>query len=153
MKVLLDTSVFVAAVLPNRDFHRESLAWVAAARSGAVTLSVAAHSLAEVFSVLTCLPPRFAVSPAAAVTLIETNIVGTAKLRSLTPAQYARVIKRVAADRLAGGIVYDALIAEVAKLEKVDYLITLNPVHFQRVWPDATNRVISPFDVAPPQNS
>jgi predicted nucleic acid-binding protein len=152
MKVLLDTSVLVAAFLPNHNSHPESLAWVAAAKSGAVTLCAASHSLAEVFSVLTRLPPRYAVAPAAAVVLIESNIVGVAKLRSLTPNQYARVIKRVAAERLAGGIVYDALIAEVARLEKVDFLVTLNPLHFRRVWPDAANRIISPLD-RPPHGS
>jgi len=152
MKVLLDTSVFVAAFLPNRDAHKESLAWVAVTKSGSVSLSVAAHSLAEVFSVLTRMPRPFSVPPATALTLIESNILGTARLRSLTPTQYGRVIKRMTQEKLSGGIVYDALIAEVARLEKVDYLITLNPHHFRRVWSEAEERIISPLDLAPPQD-
>lgn len=153
MKVLFDTSVFVAAFLPNREAHQESVAWIAAAKAGAVTLTVSAHTLAEIYSVLTRLPPRFALEPAIAFTLIETNVLGTAKLRTLTSAQYTRVVKRLAGERIAGGIIYDALIAEVARLEKVDLLVTLNPDHFRRVWPDAANRIISPVDQPPPASN
>jgi hypothetical protein len=52
-----------------------------------------------------------------------------------------------------GEIVYDALIAEVARLENVDFLVTLNPLHFRRVWPDASNRIVSPLDRAPSHGS
>jgi len=43
---------------------------------------------------------------------------------------------------LAGGIIYDALIAKVAQKSKVERLLTLNIDHFNRVWPGG-DKIIS----------
>ena len=43
---------------------------------------------------------------------------------------------------LAGGVIYDALIARVALKSNVDRLLTLNIDHFTRAWPDG-EKIIS----------
>ena len=152
MKALFDTSVFVSAFLQSHESHNASLRWLAAAKSGAVSLVVAAHTLAEVYSTLTRMPPRYALAPRHAWKLLETDVLPNATLRTLPAAKYRAVLKRLAKDEFKGGIVYDALIVEVARIQKVDLLLTLNLSHFERVWPDSGGRIVSPETSAPPES-
>jgi hypothetical protein len=50
-----------------------------------------------------------------------------------------------------GGMIYDALIAKVADAARVDRLITLNVMHFQRVWPAGAVQIAAPQAVPPPR--
>jgi predicted nucleic acid-binding protein len=66
MKALLDTSTLIAAMLPDHVHHAPALAWLSRAKSGAFEFVCSAHSLAEVYAVLTRLPrttARFALTP------------------------------------------------------------------------------------------
>jgi hypothetical protein len=45
------------------------------------------------------------------------------------------VIKQISELGLAGGIIYDALIARVAQKSKVERLLTLNIDDLSRAWP------------------
>lgn len=56
MKVLFDTSVLVAAMVESHPGHRRALPWLQGAKSGRVTFLVTAHTLAELYAVLTRLP-------------------------------------------------------------------------------------------------
>ena len=58
MKVLLDTSVLISAMLPDHVHHALTRPWLERAKDGAFELVVAGHSLAEVYSVLTRLPRK-----------------------------------------------------------------------------------------------
>jgi hypothetical protein len=40
-----------------------------------------------------------------------------------------------------------------AVLTRVDRLVELNDAHFQRVWPDGAERVVSPVSLAPPSSA
>lgn len=49
-----------------------------------------------------------------------------------------------AGQKLAGGILYDALIALAAETADVDLLLTYNIRHFRQVWPTAVDRIHIP---------
>lgn len=50
MKVLLDTSVLVAAMISDHAFHESSHHWLSRAKDKAFTFVVSGHSLAETFA-------------------------------------------------------------------------------------------------------
>jgi predicted nucleic acid-binding protein len=150
MKALLDTSVLVAAHLPTHPFYSAAIPWIAHAKLGTYELVVSAHSLAETYSVLTRLPVKPRIIPAAAWQFIEQNIVSCAVIVALNAGDYQVVMKHVVHLGLMGGVVPDAVIAKAGDLAAVDYLMTFNVAHFQKVWPSAAMRVFSPQAMAPP---
>lgn len=105
---------------------------------------VASHSLAEFYHVLTRYPSKPQLSTGMVLNLIEDNIVGAAKVVSLSPKEYLAVIESLAKRGLGGGQIFDALIAKVAQVEKVDKLLTLNTSDFLRVWPDGKRAIQHP---------
>jgi predicted nucleic acid-binding protein len=144
-RVLLDTSVLVAALVELHPQHAIALPWLARGRARQVALFVAAHSLAECFSTLTSLPIRPPIGADRAHRLIEHDILGQARARlvPLSGADYRAVISGVAGRGLRGGIVYDALIARAA--EKVEArLVTFNARHFGRLVADPARRLLDP---------
>ena len=144
MKVLSDTSVLVAAVVRAHPMHRRAQPWLHKAAGGELSLYVASHSLAEMYSVLTTLPVRPRIGPATAWRLIHENIENIFKVVSLSGTEYKKTIRRVAELALAGGIVYDALIAAAAQKAGVDVLLTFNPEGFRRVWPEGEKILLVP---------
>ena len=56
MKVLLDTSVLVAAMIEAHPAHERALSWLQRAKGKEITAAVACHTLAELYAVLTRLP-------------------------------------------------------------------------------------------------
>ena len=85
MKALLDSSVLVAAHLPAHPDHLASSAWLRQATVGAYELIVAAHSLAEVYAVLTRLPLRPPISPKAARQFLDQNVLRKGSVVALSP--------------------------------------------------------------------
>ncbi len=148
MKVLLDTSVLVAALLKGHAHHAPAARWLAAAKSGIVGMVLSAHSLAELYSVLTRLPGKL--SADTAWRLIEADLIKHATVRTLTGPRYVRLVRRLAVSNVVGGVVFDAVIAEVARFAKVDALVTLNAPHFRRLVTASAVDVISPLDSEPP---
>ena len=59
-----------------------------------------------------------------------------ARIVALSASDQAETVHEIASQGLSGGIVYDGLIARVARSEQVDVLLTLNERHFRRVWPE-----------------
>jgi predicted nucleic acid-binding protein len=151
MIALLDSSVLVAAHLPSHPHHGACCDWVRHATRGAYELVVAAHSLAEMYSVLTRLPLRPRISPQAAWQFIEKNVLSSANVVALSPDEYVSVLETAGQEGWTGGVIYDALIAKAATKASVERLITLNVSHFQRVWPAETARIASPETLPPPQ--
>jgi len=149
MKVLLDTSVLVSAMLPDHVHHAHSRPWLEQAKAGAFEAVVSGHSLAEVYAVLTRLPRTPRITPAEALQLIQENIAPHTMV-ALSAEDYVKLIEDLAHLDVVGGAVYDAVIAKAAELANVDSLLTLNVGHFQLVWPGGASRVVSPLALAPP---
>ncbi|MCP4674752.1 MAG: type II toxin-antitoxin system VapC family toxin, partial [Deltaproteobacteria bacterium] len=120
---------------------------------GAFEFFVSAHSLAETYAVLTRLPRKPLIVPVDAWRLLRENVVSAANLVTLAGSEYATLVEGLSKRGILGGAVYDAVIARAAEQARVDRLVTLNDAHFQRVWPDGAERVVSPVSLAPPSSA
>lgn len=104
--VLVDTSAAVALLVTDHQDHESTFA----ALSGRA-LGLCGHAAFECFSVLTRLPGPQRLSPAAAHQLLRTNFPHT---RQLGAQAAADLLASLAGHRVAGGAVYDALVAATA---------------------------------------
>lgn len=104
--VLVDTSAAVALLVADHHDHESTFA----ALSGRV-LGLCGHAAFESFSVLTRLPGGQRLSPPVARTLLEANFPAT---RQLSAAAAAKLLASLARQNIAGGAVYDALVAATA---------------------------------------
>lgn len=105
--VLLDTSVAVPYVLASHDAHG-----VVHQQLGTRSAALTGHSLAETYSVLTRLPGDARLAPTDAVTLLQTNFGDPALL---APEVAQALPAHLAPAAVAGGAVYDALVALAAR--------------------------------------
>lgn len=144
MKVLLDTSTLVAALVRSHPRHAQARPWLARAKRGELRLVVAAHTLAELHATLTVLPVKPRISPETASRLREENLPDATEIVALDAEAYRHVLRRMAELGLAGGVVYDALIAKAAEIAEVDRLVTLNEADFRRAWPDGEETISGP---------
>ena|SRR5437870_5686733 len=142
-KALTDNSYLVALIDEGHARHRRVLRWQRRIVRREFQGVLAAHTLAETYSVLTRMPHTPPISPAIAWQAIERNMVHFDTI-ALTEAEYIQVISDLAARGIGGGPTYDALIAAVARKAEVDLLLTLNASHFLRVAPDLADRIREP---------
>ena len=131
VKALFDTSVLVAALWTNHPKHSACISRLKKVKSGNIQGIICTHTLAELYSVLTRLPIKPAVSPQLAQQLIRENLAEF-EVVSLCAEDYQTVINKMVNSNLTGGGIYDALIAQVVFKAEVDRLLTLNPKHFIR---------------------
>ena len=150
MRVLLDTSTLIAAMLPDHVHHTHAFPWLSGGKSGAFEFVCSAHTLAEVYAVMTRLPRVPAIRPSDALRLVAENIMPCARVLALAGDDYIALIESLARNNITGGAVYDAIIACVAQQANVDLLVTLNVAHFQQVWPAGSARIVSPQTHSPP---
>ena len=104
--VALDTSVAVALLVTTHAAHSAVTAWWAGR-----PLALAGHAAAETYSVLTRLPGDVRLAPADAARLLTERFLPTLLLR---PATMAHLPHRLAGLHIAGGAVYDAMVALAA---------------------------------------
>lgn len=104
--LLLDTSAAVALVLPSHEAHA-----AVAARVGRAALGLAGHAAVETYSVLTRLPGEQRLSSGAAARVIAADFPAS---HPLDAAVAATAIARFAEAGIAGGAVYDGLVALAA---------------------------------------
>ncbi len=114
-EVLLDTSVAVALLVADHELHHAAMAAVRGRRAG-----LAGHAAFETFSVVTRLPPPDRRSPASVARALAHNFPATVHL---SPAGASRLLQRLEEGHIAGGSVYDALVA-CAAIEHGRPLIT-----------------------------
>ena len=106
-EVLVDTSVAVALVVADHEHHAETVAAIGARRAG-----LAGHAAFETFSVLTRLPAPARRPPAVVASLLAENFPAT---RFLSEEGAARLFGELGPAAIAGGSIYDALVAAVAR--------------------------------------
>lgn len=146
MRTLLDTSTLVAAMVEGHPAHALTLPWLQRIKAGTDVGLVAAHSLAEVYAVLTRLPVTPRIAPALALQLIQRNILETCEVLVLSAADYVSLLNHLVDLEIAGGAVYDALLVHAAWKAGVDQVITLNAEDFRRVYPALADKIASPLD-------
>ena len=144
MKILFDTTTLVAAMVESYPAHERALVSLQQIHAASNDGFIAAHSLAEVYSVLTTLPVQPRVSPAIARQMIEKNILSTFEVITLSDRDYKDVLNHLTIMQLPGGIIYDALILYAAFKAEVDQVVTLNPKDFRRIYPEYADLIIEP---------
>ncbi len=141
MKAFFDTSVLVAAFHGDHEHHEPSLnAFLKYPKREA---AASAHSLAEVFSTLTALPGKHRVGPDQAMLFLQT-MRQRLTLVTLSEDDYYKAIDAASARAIAGGAIYDALLAHCALKIKAQTLYTWNVRDFQRLGPEIAARVRTP---------
>ena len=131
VSVFLDTSVLVAGLVDfgPQSAPAQSLLHAVAERQVS-NAGTAWHCCLEFFSVSTRLPPEFRLTPLDAAHLLEQEIFGRMTVHDLPPAERVNTIKVAARDGHAGGRIYDAHIAEVARASGAAVVVTDNRRHF-----------------------
>jgi hypothetical protein len=83
-----------------------------------------------VYSVATRLPPEFRVSPADAVRLLEEEVFARMAIHDLPPGDRSPFLSSLVQEGIAGGRIYDAHIADVARAARARVIVTDNRRHF-----------------------
>ena len=143
MGTVFDSSALIAACVEVHPKHHSAISWLKQAKNKEIEYIVAAHSLLEVYSVLTSAPFKPPVSPATAHQLIEQNIKRDAKIISLSEQEYFQVIDSMVRSGLRGGIAYDAIVVKCARKCKAKEIITSNIKDFSRLIPDDSIKIIA----------
>jgi predicted nucleic acid-binding protein len=129
--VFLDTSVLLAGLV---DFGPQSAPAQsilhAVAEKHVAPVGTAWHCCLEFFSVATRLPPEFRLAPAVAVALLESEVFGRMAVHDLPAGDRRAMLKAAAQDGTAGGRIYDAHIADIARAAGATVVVTDNRRHF-----------------------
>jgi predicted nucleic acid-binding protein len=131
VSVFLDTSVLLAGLV---DFGPQSAPAQtilhAVAEKTIQSPGTAWHCCLEFYSVATRLPPEFRLTPDDACQLLEEEVLARMSVHDLPAEIRLPMLKTSAEDRSAGGRIYDAHIAEVARAAGARLIVTDNRRHF-----------------------
>jgi predicted nucleic acid-binding protein len=143
VKVALDTSVIVAALVEAHPNHGRASWWLRPRRK--LERIASWHAYAEAWAVLTALPiePRVSGEVAAAVLERARRWVGFVAPRSAT---YPSAVGRCNARALRSGAVYDALHLVTAEAEAAELFLTFNLEDFTRLSEPGGPRIVAPPD-------
>jgi predicted nucleic acid-binding protein len=129
--VFLDTSVLLAGMV---DFGPQSAPaqsiFHAVAERKLESPATAWHCCLEFYSVATRLPPEFRLTPDDAWVLLRDEVFSRLSVRDLPADERAVLFSSSARDRIGGGRIYDAHIAEVARCAGAQVIVTDNRRHF-----------------------
>jgi predicted nucleic acid-binding protein len=124
--IYLDTGILVRGLLRAHPLHSACYPLIA---SDAVS---SCHTLAELFNTLT---GAFTVPNDAASEMIAL-LPSQMKFETISESDYLAVIAESRQRGIQGGIIYDAIHAEIARRLKVDRIVTYNLTNFRHVAPD-----------------
>ena len=144
MRVFFDTSVLVAAMVQSYTSHSQALSRLKRVQDGLDSGIVAAHSIAELYSILTRLPIRPPISALNANKLIQENILRIFEIIALDAKDYQELVDYLATNGVIGGAVFDAVILKSAEQMDVDQILTLNEKDFRRVYPSLAHKLAVP---------
>ncbi len=144
MKLFFDTSTLLAALVQAHPAHTRAIARLQHVKAGQDTGFTAAHSIAELYAVLTAFPIRPRIAPAIARQLIRQSVFERFEIVALSAADYESVIEQLTRSGIIGGATYDALILFAAHKADVDQILTLNEGDFRHIRPDLSERITAP---------
>ena len=141
MKVLFDTSVLIAATLLRHEHHSPSAAaYLKAERKSACC---AAHSLAEIYAVLTRMPGAQRMAGDQALLIVD-QIRELLTIITLDEEDYYSALASAVALGIAGGTIYDALLAKCAIKANAGIIYTGDVDDFRRLGLEVARRVRTP---------
>jgi predicted nucleic acid-binding protein len=144
VRVFFDRSVLVAALVETHAAHERAVPYLNRVRDGADTGYASAHSLAELYAILTAMPLHPRPTHAEAVAMIRSGVLPHFAIVALAEAEYWQLLDHAAAIGLAGGAIYDALHMLAAATCDPDQIVTFNERHFRRVYPALAGRIVVP---------
>lgn len=144
MKIFFDTSVLVAGMLEAHPKHGVCFSWLKRAKAREFAWGVSAHTLAELYAIMTAIPSRPRITPEMARQLLQENIGKEAQVVPLSSRDYFEVVRNMSKLNLFGAVIYDGLIAHGATKFGADHLLTLNHKVFSRLFPRKDTFLIIP---------
>jgi predicted nucleic acid-binding protein len=141
VKYFFDTSVLVPAFLEAHIHHEASLS--ALLRSDKKHSCCAVHSLAEFYSVLTRMPGKYQARHEEGLLFVE-ELARRFTFIALDAEEYLAALVGYAEQGIAGGRIYDALLARCATKARAEIILTWNVSHFRSLGPEIAKRVQTP---------
>jgi hypothetical protein len=127
----LDTSILLGGLIEMGEPSRFPQALMSAVVAGKIApVCTAWHCCLEFLSVSTRLPPELRLTLPMALRLVEEEVLARFEVRELPADARPAFLRAVASDRIGGGRVYDAHIAEVARAARAGWVVTENRRHF-----------------------
>ena len=126
-----DTSVLVAGMIDFGHSSRHALLLMDAVAEGRIEQPLTAwHCCLEFFSVATRLPEEYRLRPEAALRLLREEIFARFSVHDLPADRREEFLVSTVGEGTAGGRIYDAHIAEVARQAGARLVATENRRHF-----------------------
>lgn len=141
MRAFFDTSVLVATFYGHHEHHRASIDLFL--RFGRKEACCGAHTLAEIYATLTGRTGKVRVSGDQALLFLG-SVRERLTLVTLNQEEYFNVFEASSALDLAGGGIYDALLAHCAIKANAESIYTWNVKDFVRLGPEIAGRVKTP---------
>ena len=141
MKAFLDTSVLIAIFYAHHQFHRPSIDLFLHFNKHEACCG--AHSLAEIYASLTGRTGRERVSGDEAMLFLG-DVRERLTIIHIDDEEYFKALKASSALGIAGGAIYDALLAHCAIKARAQAIYTWNIKDFTRLGPDVAGRVKAP---------
>jgi predicted nucleic acid-binding protein len=136
VKICIDTSVLVAALVEDHPHFGRAANVLRSAAAKGIEAVASAHSLAELYGVLTRTPFTPRIYPSEARQMIEQSVVPHVGLIALSGADYRRIVAECSEAGWGGGMIYDALHIRAALKGQCDRLYTFNVKHFRALAPE-----------------
>jgi predicted nucleic acid-binding protein len=141
MKAFFDTSALVPVFYGDHVHHQASLRRFIAFDPS--TGCCGAHSLVEVYSTLTRMPGKHRISGEQAMLFLG-SIREHLSLVALDGEEYFKALSTSASLGIAGGGVYDALLAHCALKAEAKTIYSWNTRHYAQCGPEVTRRLQTP---------
>jgi predicted nucleic acid-binding protein len=126
-----DTSVLVAGLMEMGEASEYPQKILTGIAGGQIRRSLTAwHCCLEFYSVATRLPEEFRLAPEDALVLLHEEIFPRFEVRQLPDDGWEPFLRMVEHDRIVGGRIYDAHIAEIARRADSQAVVTDNRRHF-----------------------
>ena len=141
MKAFFDSSALVPVFYGDHEHHDRSIAVFR--KHGKAQACCAAHSLAEVYAVLTRMPGRHRISAEQAILFVE-NLHERLTVVSLDAEGYWQGLRKFADRGILGSTIYDAMLAYCALKASAETIYTWNVKHYAQLGPEVVKRLRMP---------
>lgn len=145
MKIAIDTSVFVPAIVAGHRHHARARCWIQAVETGRLEGVASWHAMNETWSVLTRLPVTPRISSLSAWGAVR-RLRSVLTLIPPTERIYRAALARCTARALASGVIFDALHLMTAEEVGADAVLTFNHADFDRLVDAGSPRIVVPPD-------
>lgn len=129
--VFFDTSVLLAGMIDFGRSSQHALLVMDAVAEGKIERPLTAwHCCLEIYSVTTRLPEEYRLDPEVALRLLREEVFARFSVHGLPVARQEEFLASAAGEGTTGGRIYDAQIAEIARLAGARLVVTENRRHF-----------------------